>query len=79
MATGLHLADSAPAEEAAELDPKITARSKDVPWYHETPPFLSESARDVLENYTGLAKDELIPHVQKVASTHPRYRNSNSY
>lgn len=47
-------------------DHRVGNRDKNVGWYLADPPNLSDSTRDVLENYSHIQPDQVIEHVLKV-------------
>ena len=50
---------------------KVDQYSKDVPWYHKELGDLSPACRELLENYSHIPADEVIPHVlELVRPTH---------
>lgn len=49
-------------------DHQVGNRDKSVGWYLPDAPDLSDSTRDVLENYSHIESDQVIPHVLKVVS-----------
>ena len=51
-----------------EVNPQIKARGKDVHWYKADIGDVSESARRLLENYSGISPDEVVPHIAQVVS-----------
>ena len=52
-----------------EVDPQIKARGKDVYWYKTDIGDVSEPARRLLENYSRIHPDRVVPHVAEVVSS----------
>jgi hypothetical protein len=46
--------------------PKIGTRDKSVGWYTPTLDTISDTQRDLLENYSHIAPDRVIPHILEV-------------
>ena len=46
--------------------PEIGTRDKSVGWYTPTLENISEAQRDLLENYSHIAPDRVIPHILEV-------------
>lgn len=51
-----------------EVDPQIKARGKDVHWYKTDIGHVSEPARQLLENYSRIHPDRVVPHIAEVVS-----------
>lgn len=51
-----------------EVNPQIKARGKDVHWYKADIGPVSEPARQLLENYSRIPPDQVIPHIAQVVS-----------
>ena len=44
----------------------FSTQSKDSPFYKPTLDNLSKEARDLLENYSGIEPDRVVPHVEEI-------------
>lgn len=51
-------------------DRQIGDRDRSVPWYNEHLEKLSDGTRELLENYSGIPKDQVLPHIYKVVCQH---------
>lgn len=61
------------ASTAQWLDPKepdlrMGSRDKRVGWYAPTLESISDAQRDLLENYSKIPRDRVIPHILEVVS-----------
>ena len=55
---------------APEVNPQIKAQDKKVQWYQSDLETVSPQARELLENYSHILPDEVIPHILKIVSPH---------
>ena len=53
---------------APEVNPQIKARDKDVQWYQTDLETVSPQARELLEKYSHIPPDKVIPHILKIVS-----------
>ncbi|KAK8214704.1 hypothetical protein M8818_002284 [Zalaria obscura] len=52
-------------------DFQVGTRDKSVPWYTSSVKDVSEGTRELLEKYSHIPRDQIIPHILKVVSTLP--------
>lgn len=64
---------------ALELNAQVKARGKDVRWYKTDIDTISEPARQLLETYSGIAPDQVIPHILAVVCRSPFLHSSKIY
>ena len=50
--------------------PDVIRRNKSVGWYEPTLENITSAQRDVLENYSGIPPDRVIPHILAVVGYH---------
>ena len=55
---------------APEVNPDIKAQNKNVQWYKADLETVSPQARELLENYSHIPPDEVIPHILKIVRPH---------
>ena len=55
---------------APEVNPDIKAQIKNVQWYKADLETVSPQARELLENYSHIPPDEVIPHILKTVRPH---------
>lgn len=53
---------------ADHSDPAVNARDTNVPWYTETLDNLSDATRELLETYSKIPADDVVPHIYRVVS-----------
>lgn len=51
-----------------EVNPQIKARGKDVHWYKADIGDVSEPARQLLEKYSRISPDGVVPHIAQIVS-----------
>jgi len=51
-------------------DRQIGDRDRSVPWYNERLEELNDGTRELLESYSGIPKDQVMPHIYKVVCHH---------
>ena len=52
-----------------EVNPDIKAQDKNVQWYKPDLETVSPQARELLENYSHIPPDEVIPHILRIVSS----------
>ena len=52
-------------------DKGVGTRDKTVEWYNTSLDDISDSTRDVLENYSKIPSDQVIPHCLKIVCQSP--------
>lgn len=55
--------------DAKEEDLRMGSRNKNVGWYTPTLENISDAQRDLLENYSKIEPDRVIPHILEVVSS----------
>ena len=58
---------------APEVNPQIKAQDKNVQWYQADLETVSPQARELLENYSHIPPNEVIPHILKTVSSPPSF------
>lgn len=47
-------------------DSQVSHRDKNVPWYNEYLEDLNPGTRELLESYSEIPQDQILPHIYKV-------------
>jgi len=58
--------------------PSVIGRNKSVGWYVPTLENITEAQRDLLENYSHIPPERVIPHILEVVSYHLHFRHPHA-